>query len=746
MSDKVELIKSEQYPDYTSDESSTVNLSEAKLVVLGSELQDRFRRYSGYRERAQWEEEKAEAFDSYHMVPKERKAAFAGAANLRCVLPRIGCDSWASNVIYGIMGNGNKPTVKPKLVLPEFQDTARRTADFLSFQLEHEADFYNVLDDALHKASIYGIAYLEPRYVKECAFVTEKETTEEVIPETDPTTGEITLRRVKKSKTIKRKKSTFDGIKIDSLPVESIYISPFARSIEDAVRNDILFKKTRRTWESIKQRSREGYEGEDPFYMPKAVKQLEGMVTKKVLQVDQNSMLEQRKADLDGFWLDAKLGQEALDLVEAHLWKDIDGDNIPEKICVTFEAETGIILRVSMAPCRIVEIRPWPVDERFYGHGLPKITEQICTEWEAIHNMRVNAGQWENTVFGFFRASGRFDPSAITIQPGMFYPVDSPHDVSFAPTPTVRNSYFQEEGLLINYFERVTALTENIQGVTNQRQSTATEQMQATQKASIRLSNPLTRVVMALEKMLGHMVDLNRECAPEDKEYAVSGVGSYPVFSKVSRNDYNTQLSFKLDINTVFDEEMERNKWLLVYRMFIQDPNVAQHPASAYELSMNTLRALGVRLNVPKPPQAKIVSPLEKIEMIKAGIRPPEPAPGEDTDEALKIYMSIIQSDKIKEWKPEWVKELMVLVDETKILQQTLQAGSLNQSGMVPPGMLEMLGGAGAPGGTQPGITASRNPNQKNNVARVGQTSMSELNNAQQMGSNESPNAPIYNP
>lgn len=739
MSDKAEtseLLKSEQLPEYAEADGSNVKLSADKLRSLGMDLSERFSSISKYRERGQWEQDKADAFDAYHMVEKQRDLAYAGAANLRCILPRIGVDAWQANIMYSIFGNGNRSVVRPKLILPEFQNQAKRTANFLSVQLEHEADFYSVCDDAIKKAGTYGIAYLEPRYVTECAYETVKETIEESIPESDPVTGETSIKTSKRSVTKKKKVSTFDGIKIESLPVESVYVSPFARNLDEAVKNDGLYKAFTLTWEVVENRSRKGPDGQDAFYYPEAVKTLKGSVVKRVLNVRDDSALEQAKSHVDGFWLDYKCAKERIDLVEAHLWKDIDGDNIPEKIAVTLEPISGTVLRVSLAKCRIVEIRPWPIDERFYGESIPSQSKQVASEWEAIHNMRVNAGQWENTVFGFYRAGGRFNPSEITIQPGMFYPVDNPLDVQFAPTPGVRQSYFNEEGLLVNYFERITGLTENIQGLSSSRAQTATEQINATQKASIRLSNPLTRVVMSLEKLLGHMVDLNRDCAPKFKEYAISGIGAYPIFDKVYKDDYNTQLTYKLDIGTIFDEQLERDKWLMAYRMFIQDPNVMQHPAAVYDLTTKTLEAQGIQLNIPKPPQAKVLSAWEKLEIVQRG-ELVEPEVGEDYDESLKVYMAVLKSEKVKRMDDNQVQALMTLISKTQILKQTLEASNLNQSGQVPPEMLQMMQGMTPP--TQPGVTQTRNPSQKFNTSRVGQTSASELNNAKNGGSNEPP-------
>lgn len=713
---ETKLIKSETYPVYAAD-AGLLNLSQEKLKDLGTELQDRYHRLKAMRERGDWERDLAEAFDAYHLVPPKKTQPYEGAANLRCVLTRVAVDSVHANDMYTIFGNGFTAKVTPRHVSKDFVLEAEKSADFLTYQLEHEADFYSVLDDADKKAHEFGIAYLEPRYCKQYSWDVEKYQAEEEVQEIDPATGQLSVRTVKKWKTRKIKRTIFDGVKIDSIPVEDIYASPFVRNLKQAVEHDVAFKKYRTRLAQLKLDAKAYEDSIDPYYLPGQVEKLAKFVTGKL--VSEDSDLEQSRQAYDGFSLSYKADLEVLECAEAHLWRDIDGDGLPEKITVHFHPESGTVLRVALTNCRIVELKPRPIDERFYGESIYKAGKPVFDEWEAIHNTRVNAGQWENMPIISYNPGGRFNPEEVTLTPGHAYPMGQ--DVAFLQTPSVRSSYYQEEQLLLMYFERIFGLNENIQGVASTKEISATENVQVSQKASIRFANPMNRILGSLNELLEHIWDLNQKCAPKTKEYFITGIGKGgPVFNKMSKESYKSQLKFKLEITSVFDTQMLRDTWLLAFRMFRQDPLVLAHPAAAYDLFKNTLKGMNIQLDIPKPPQANSLSPSMEHELILKG-QEVEPVLGEDYEEHLRQHLAWMDTEEFKdEWKDEQKMALLVHIDKTQMLKQTLESLNLNQSGMFDPGMM---------GQQMPSMTASMNPTQKFNNMRVGESGASAAAN-----------------
>lgn len=720
------IKKQESLPEYAVGSFNDLKPSEEALRNLGEFLASRYRKIKTLREDSGWEKEKGEAFRSYHMVKKDRALPFPGAANMPSPLSRIGTDAFHSNVMSSICSNGKEIKIVPGIVSKDFANTARKAAQYMTYVMNEEAGFYMVMDDADKKAQMYGIGYIEPCYVKEEVWETVEVTDTKQVPSVDPITGEVIFQEQVERRKEKKKRTVFDGIRMHSIPVESIYKSPFFPTLEEAVREDAVFKAFKISFSKIKEGTK-SHDDRPSFYLKGQVDKISPAITNKM--TSRLSDLEQSRALYDGFFVDLLSQDEQVEMVEGHCWYDIDEDGIKEEITATFHPDLQIVIRVSLTPCRIVEIVPRPIDGRGYGEGIPKICTVLDEEWENFHNTRANAGQWENTTFGFYRAGGRLNPRTITIRPGHFYPVDDPREVSFPNIPRVGNSYFQEEGLILNYFERIFALDENIQGVSSQRTQTATETIRVSSKASVRFSNPFNRIVNSVDKLIKHCWELSRECAPPMKEFYVTGEGGDPIFEKMDRYDFSANFKFSVQVSSIFDQQLVRDTMLLAYRLFLVNPFVQQHPEILWDLSQKTLKTLNVPVDLPKPPQANTLSPFQEHEMAKKG-EFPEPEIGEDTKHHFSVHMAQFNDPSFKEWPPEAQKWLVLHLDKTKILEKTLESTNLNKSGIY----------TGGPIPEQPGMTLSRNPSEMFNKVRVGETGNSMRQNVQNGQAGGAPN------
>lgn len=723
--------KQESLPPFDVGSRNDLNPSNETLQKLGDYLKDRLKKLKTIRENSDWEKEKAAAFNVYHLRPRPRPLPFTGAANFTCPLPRIGIDSFHANVMASLFANGTQMSIKPSVINKEMANTAKKAAQYMTFVMNHECDSYLTIDDSDRKCHMFGVSYIEPYYEKEEIWETVEIKESKRVPTVDPMTGQVRFQEKKSTRTEKKKKTVFDGTKIRSLPVDSIFRSPFL-SFEEALRQDSVHKVFPMKYSALKDRTK-SYDDRPAYYKRDQVAKISKSIVEKSIKIPND--LEQARADLDGFWIGQVQDDESVEMAEAYLWYDIDGDDIKEQIRATYHPVTGAVVRVVLGKCRIVDFNPRPLDERGYGEGICHILETICDEWENFHNSRSNAGQWENTTFGFYRAGGRFNPQQITIQPGHFYPVDDPREVQFAQVPRVGNSYFQEEMLIQTYFEKILALDENFQGVSSRSKQTATESMTVSNRASIRFGNPFNRIVSQINKLLNHIWDLNRECAPEDKEFYILGEEGGPVFEKMSRGDYSDKFKFETEVQSVFDKQTARDTWMLAYRLFISNPFFMQHPEKLWEITQKTADNLNLDVDIPKPIQAKTTSPYEKIEIIKNG-GDIEPELGEDMDHNLKVIERQLEADDLKDWDDEAIKNLVLLRDKIKMTQITLQSANLNQSGQF----------SGSPMAPQPPVTSNKNPTQMFNTMKVGegQNSMKKnLRNGQaqpQGGNNVPPN------
>lgn len=713
----IQIESVESLPVYLSDSSSITTLSGKKLKEIGNKCRTRLETLKTERAQSKWEQDKEADFNSYHLVPPARPLPYAGYPNLACPLPRIGVDTFHANVLYTFAGQDGKFNVLPDFLSKSHMDVAERAAKYMTYVANYESGLYDALDKADLDAQKYKTGYLKPVYIKEQVWETREVTVEETVPDIDEMTGEVTAKKVSRRKRERIKRTVFDGVKVCRISPECIFASHHMESVEDAVKKDFLFEVQSHNYRYIEELSKPVDKDVDPFFAPAQVKKIKDIISSNII-----SNFERAKQAYDGYAVECAVELTPVELAEAHYHEDINDDGLAEKISVIFETSTGIVLRVSFAKCRIVKLTPRPIDGRWDGESIRQATQSLILEWEAIHNQRVAKGQWSNLPFFFYKAGGRFNPQTLTLMPGRGYPVDDPSSVAFPQIPSPDMSYYQEERLLLDYIDRVLALGDAIQGVVSKSgDSTATETINAQQRAGIRLSNPMNRIAGALSELMGHIWELNKECAPEIKEFKVTGMGDgTPVFDKITNRDYDVMVSFKIRMATLYDVQMVRDTALLNYRTFISNPMVMNNPASFYELTVNTMKAVGLHINVPKPEQAKVKSPWIEHDIIRMG-EDVDPVLGEDLDEHLKSHEAFMKSEEFKDWPIDAQMRLTLHRDKTMMQKQALQMGGLNQSGIYepPPAM------AGTP--QMPSMTASRNPSQVFNNLRVGETSKSQM-------------------
>lgn len=716
--DNIEITSVESLPDYLSDASQIQKLSQKKLDEIGIKCKARLDTLKQERHSSKWEEEKIKDFNSFHMVPPAKALPYKGYPNLACPFPRIGTDTFHANVMFTFAGQSGKFNVLPDYLSKSHMDSAKRAADYMTYVLNYEADLYTTLDKADYDAEKYGNGYMKAEYVKQYVWESRVEESSVEVPDINEQTGEVSKKTVKRKKNVREKICVFDGIKTHRVSPECIFVSPFFETIEDAINKDYFFEVQPYTIRYITELSKPQDKQDDPFFSPAAVKKIKDIQRDQLVQ-----RLEANKQAYDGFMVDAQVEMLPIELAEAHFREDVTDDGYAEKVACVFETSTGVVLRISFAKCRIVALCPRPVDGRWNGESIRKVSAPVCIEWEAIHNSRVAKGQWSNTPFGFYTAGGRFNPQTLTIMPGKMYPLTDASAVNFPQPPPPDPSYFNEEKLLWDYLDRLLAMGDSIQGVQAGGDASATNTIQSQQRAGIRLSNPLNRIGKSINELIDHIWDLNRQCAPRMKEYRVVGVGDgIPVFSKITSQDYANKVSFKLEMATMYDVQMLMDKAMLNYRTFIGNPIFMNNPATFYALTKETMDAVGLKIDLPKPPQAKVISPFAELDLIREG-QHVEPVVGEDPDEHIKVYNEFIKTDDFKNWPSECQKALMELYNKTMMLKQTLEASNLNQSGIFE-GMTPTQPQA-------PGMTMSRNPTGAFNSTRVNDSPASKLQNLQ---------------
>lgn len=729
--EKIEILNIENLPEYNSESEQIKKVSPAKLADLGKKAKARLDELKSMRLSSRYEEERQKDFDAYHMVPPRKPLPYIGYPNLACPLSRIGADTFHANVLFTFGGQEGVFNVLPDFLSRSNIDVAKRAAEYMTYVLNYEAGLYSALDKADLDANKYENGFLKARYVIQEERVTREVVKTEVVAQTDPITKQVTRKEVTKKTKERVKEKLFDGVKVERVNPASIFASPFFETVQEAVNKDYLFEVSHYNMRFLEESTIAPEDG-DAFFNKAAVDKIKESRRNAIV-----SRLERNKQQYDGYQVDLEVALLPVELAEVHFRTDINDDGLAEKVTLVIDTETGTPLRISFAKCRIVKITPRPIDGRWDGESIRKIASSLVTEWEAIHNQRVAKGQWSNLPFFFYKSGGRFNPQQITLMPGKGYPMESPGDINFPQIPPPDPSYFNEEQLIMNYFDRLLALGDVIQGLQGKGDASATNTIQSSQRAGIRLSNPINRIAQALQELVGHIWDLNSLCAPEVKEFRVAGIGDgTPVFKKMAKTDYQTQVAFKLHMATLYDVQMLRDSAMLNYRTFITNPLITSDPAAFYDLSRQTMDALGMKIRMQIPDQAKAKSVFEVIDLIEDG-ESVDPTVGIDPDEHIAGLNAFMESDDFKDWNPQQKMALYLYYDKVQVLKQTLQSANLNNAGIFK-GQNDM----GTPGGmpnTPPTMTANRNPTQRFNTMRVSNSPQSQRQNTrnpQGMGGN----------
>lgn len=149
-------------------------------------------------------------------------------------------------------------------------------------------------------------------------------------------------------------------------------------------------------------------------------------------------------------------------LVECNVAWPIDGKMVESIFVIDYNSSTYL----SGKPLTAVSptgTRPWIVGQfirrtgRPYGVGLPDLMKGLAKELDAIHNQRIDAGTMSIAPFGVYRAASSFDPEKVKVGPGIMVPVDDINDVNFIQVPNNSIASFQEERIIIEYMEKLTA-------------------------------------------------------------------------------------------------------------------------------------------------------------------------------------------------------------------------------------------------------------------------------------------------
>jgi chaperonin GroES len=528
--------------------------------------------------RSDWEERNREAMNLALQVTKEKSVPWKNAANIKFPLITIGAIQFSSRT-YPAMVNGTD-IVKCRSygldAMGEKAERAKRVGDHMSYQiLEEDEGWEEEFDKLLMSLPIMG-----------CGF----------------------------------KKSYFDPLLGHNLSVnvfpKHLVVDYFARSLEQAKR-----------------------------------------VT-HILEYYKNQIVEKMRS---GIYLEHELGEatphadDAIDerqgtyatdtesthqILEQHTWCDLDDDGYEEPYIITVHKDSGKLLRivprftvndVQRYNNRIAKIAathyftkytfiPAP-DGGFYDLGFGSLLGPITESINTLINQLIDAGTLANMPSGFIGRGARMKGGEYRFKGGEFKQINATGDdlrksIFMLPAKEPSQTLFQLLGLLIEYGERISGVTDMMAGQTPGQNTPATTAMAALEQGQMVFSGIHKRVYRALRDEFRKLYKLNRIYLNPDDYYQVIDGQEQQIF----QIDY---LGDPTDIKPSADPNVSSAQQRVAKAMLVKENAMSGMSAfNGYEVEKRILEAAEVpdiesvmpdpqgpnAIQPPPDPQAEIES------------------------------------------------------------------------------------------------------------------------------------------
>lgn len=692
-----------------------VRLSREKEEELGAYLRMVYYQLRG--DRMPLEREWADNVQREESVFPAAVGPWPGSSDIRPPLTRVVKDTLHALYLQSLFGHTSKLRCTP--VRPDDAGKAHKNEAYQNYQLDEEIFFYDLMDKATQDfVGATGNAFLEPRYVVETEEREEKVVTEEPENPDDPGSP-----KKKTTKTETYEDVIFDGVKVDVISSEFMYAAPIWENALEAAERDVLIKVMPQSIDEVRRKLKgmtPKYHNEEAFNY---------LVGKK-----EPNLVQLAKWKIDSNTKNYLRDRVVLNTAECYLWWKLDdpankNNTKMERLIVTLDIDSGTVFRVIKGRCRIVHLKPFPVRGRFWGRSPHILVKSIQKHLDAITNQIVDAGTIANLPFGFYRAGGTWNPQTYSIAPAHFYPTESPGDVAFAPTPKVDNAFQIQAEKCWEWVERLFGLSENVQGMDSGKAETATENLEVAKRAAVKFGAPFRRVVSQLKPLFYHVHALNEQFTPPEKTFRILGRDGVYVFQKFTPNEAKAHLNFEFDVQTIYDEQLMRDTWMLTWHTFAVIPQIVSSPAYFYRLTQKAMESVigDTTAFLPVPEEAKLPSAEEAIELMLQG-EVLEPQPGIDPVHYLRVMAGFIDNPDFKELTNIQQHAIFEFFAKVKLMKEVFDKFGLNNSGVfAPPGMAGQM--------PPPGVTVGRQPSSKFNSMKLGQGKGAM--NANAMGANQ---------
>lgn len=563
-----------------------------------------------------WIPERNEDVKNYFGVTAPAEWPFKGASRIKSQFQRIVVDVFAGNVIKSIYLPEKR--IKAAATNSQSLENAKYVEDLHNFLADMEYDLHTVLDRALPTALIESFVVLHPVY--------EYKTNEVIVSvrrmvpadvDADSLTYDLDTDTV----------TTLDGQPVPSMDLSKNYLDKdadlsslqevqFDVTKEECIKDGISVKTINgyRFYMSVSAPGETPYEKiqNAPFVIHECIYSI-----REFEQYRDSGYFEDVDPHLDNVYDPQRQLITYTKLKQAGFVKDMAQAETPyisvlkwsgkwkingkwREVVVWKDKNGGAILRVEP---NIFGIRPYfpvipfPIDDTPYGESLCKIIRPLVKELDLLLRTITNIALMKSAPPKFFDPSSGFNPSTIgQFGPNSWIPAREPaRNVLVPPSPEDPNVALQMVQLLINFIERITGITEVIQGqVSNRANTTATEVQHALVRSGVRFDQVYERIKDQLKPMFPYIHKLCLRYMPTLKEIQLMGAASQngTRLTAIHKGQLEGQFNFELAGNSIVTEQNELQNALALYNTLGQHPYLSYKPESIYYVLFNIVKRL----------------------------------------------------------------------------------------------------------------------------------------------------------
>lgn len=695
--------------------------------------------------------------DAYQGRPQQKNLPWKGASNLFVPMTATAVDAIHPRLMAALF----KPTPICSFTPQEPSDIelAKKNERFLDYVTREECALFPVADRFVLNTLIYGIQVVKASWALETK---NQRVKHEFPPETDPIEAIQTILMGEKAFADAINRLTdedYEVIMKDRKVVLDVSQTPDALVVyterEEVVKDravvelinaeDISFNSDstynlqdadhiiERYWLTLDQIKR-NVKNKLFKVKKKEEEELDNLVDASMRGGDTTIDQKEYRESVTGAMETWKEGSpyDKIELLDAYIKYDIDDDGYDEDILVTVPVQKpSIILRChrledvyghGMKPYTMFYLNP--VGKTVWAQGLPQMVEALQAEINIIHNQRNDAGQINNTPYGWFVPGAGMPKERIPIEPGFLNPIADVNQVKMHQPGNYTAWAFNEEQLLYTLFERRTKVSDITIGRVGETQGaarTATGVQALNAQQATGFDIVIRRFQEGWKSLLQQILALYQEYMPEDRMVRITGKYNDPDYV-VTRSELSHRMDMTFTGNSLnTDREVERNTVTFMAQSAMAPPSLGfllqtrvmdpQSVAEWYRYLFEVFDVPNIERIIKIPEMPIILKPEEIFNRLMSGEKL-LPKQGEDHDavimmisdymnskkgiyldpeifELLKAQIPLRQQQKVNEQVQQAMQQ-MIMMQQMAMMQQGGPPGAGPGGGMIPPG----LGGA----------------------------------------------------